>query len=88
MEVVHGEIDILVSASASGSIPRGETVTATTNQVASAGVSSLSQKDVPSFEVDYVNDLFCKEFPLGRVFDTKEDAINEVKIFLPASISK
>ena len=87
MEVVHGESNILAPVSASGSIPRGETETATTNQVASVGVASLPQQDVPSFEVNYVNDLFCKEFPVGRVFDTKEDAINEVKNFLPASTS-
>ena len=68
MEVVHGESNILAPVSASGSIPRGETVTATTNQVASAGVASLPQQDVPSFEVNHVNDLFCKEFPVGRVF--------------------
>lgn len=63
--------------SASRSIPRGETVTATTNQVASTGVASLPQQDAPSFEVNYVNDLFCKEFYVGRVFDAKEDLINE-----------
>ena len=66
MEVVHGESNILAPVSASGSIPRGETVTATTNQVASAGVASLPQQDIPSFLVDYVNDRsLLQGIPLG-----------------------
>jgi len=66
MEVVQE----LINAGARISIPRGGTVTATTNQVASTGVASLPQQDVPSFHIHYVNDLFRKEV---------EDIINALK---------